>query len=81
MAALPSSIILMELAEARAQNFRDCFYVTLEDAIGPLPQWALDHGLVDTIGAAECMRLIYAAFNLPPDGRIPSDHPYIEPIS
>jgi hypothetical protein len=80
MSALSPSFILMELAQARARNFRDCYYVNLEEAIGPLPQWALEHGLVDTIGAAETMRLIYAAFDLLPDGTIPPDHPYIEPI-
>lgn len=80
LSAPTPSIILLELAKARARNFRDCFYVTLEEALAPLPHWALAHGLVDAIGAAETMRLIYAAFDLPPDGSVPSDHPYIESI-
>jgi hypothetical protein len=79
---LPPSLILKHRAEARAILFRTyCAYVDLEEAIAPLRQWALDHGLVDTIGAAESMRIIYAAFDLPPDGTVPPNHRYIEPIS
>jgi hypothetical protein len=75
------SRVLMERAEARAILFRVyCAYADLEEAIAPLRQWALEHGLIDKIGAAETMRMIYAAFDLPPDGTIPPSHRYIEPI-
>jgi hypothetical protein len=71
-------IVLREIASARAARFRACHIVDLEEAIAPLYSWALDHGVIDMLGAADTMRLIYAAFDLPPDGSVPPDHPYIE---
>lgn len=63
--------ILKARAEARAILFYQyCAYDDLEEAIAPLRHYALDSGLIDDIDAAEVMKIIYAAFGLPPDGDV-----------
>jgi hypothetical protein len=63
--------ILKARAEVRAILFyKYCEYEDLEQAIAPLRRYALDSDLVNDIGAAAAMKIIYAAFSLPPDGDV-----------
>lgn len=70
-------LVLRARAEARAILFyKWTEYEDLEEAIKPLRQSAITSGLVDSIGAAAVMAIIYAAFDLPPDGDV-SNNPNI----
>jgi hypothetical protein len=64
-------IVLKARAEARSILFYQWgIYDNLEDAIAPLRRYAIDSGIVDDIGAAAAMAIIYKAFDLPPDGDV-----------
>jgi hypothetical protein len=64
-------LVLRARAEVRAILFyKWAEYEDLEEAIKPLRHYAITSGLVDSIGAAAVMAIIYAAFDLPSDGDV-----------
>jgi hypothetical protein len=63
--------VLRARAQVRAILFyKWAEYEDLEQAIKPLREYAINCGLADNIGAATVMAIIYAAFDLPPNGDV-----------
>jgi len=55
-------LVLQARAEARALLFQAAEYADVDEAIGPLLKYALDHGIVDQIGADRTFAIIKTAF-------------------
>jgi hypothetical protein len=62
--ARPDTVEVFKLlCWARGHLWREGFYVEIADAVDPLGQWAVDHGLLARIGQDEVQRLIADEFH------------------
>lgn len=56
-------VVFRALCWARATLWRECFIAELTDAVDPLSDWAVSHGLIERIGQDEIQRLMSEAFD------------------